>query len=226
MAWPTDDLSTTHLDSDGASPLLARPQLLAAINKIKAMLGFVPAKAGPLGESGINGAAAAGAVTSSGLTMGAGKLLGRATTGSGAPEEISVGAGLELAGGSLECTVAAPVSSVFGRTGAVTLGAGDVVGALGFTPTSIGHNHNEIYTGVDVGSINTIGFVVSATGDWMPTLGGVYSVRELYPSGAFAIGVPGNNLYYAIVGGTPISGSWRFIGAAGGGAHFLFQRIA
>lgn len=136
MAWPTDDLSTTHLDSDGASPLLARPQLLAAINKIKAMLGFVPAKAGPLGESGINGAAAAGAVTSSGLTMGAGKLLGRATTGSGAPEEISVGAGLELAGGSLECTVAAPVSSVFGRTGAVTLGAGDVVGALGFTPAS------------------------------------------------------------------------------------------
>lgn len=136
MAWPTDDLSTTHLDSDGASPLLARPQLLAAINKIKAMLGFVPAKAGPLGDSGITGAAAAGAISGSGLTMGAGKILGRTTAGSGAPEEISLGAGLELAGGSLACTVAAPVISVFGRTGAVTLGAGDVVGALGFAPAS------------------------------------------------------------------------------------------
>lgn len=221
MAWPTDDLSTTHLDSDGASPLLARPQLLAAINKIKAMLGFTPAKAGPLGESGISGAAAAGAISGSGLTMGAGKILGRTTAGSGAMEEISIGAGLALAGGSLACTVAAPVSSVFGRTGAVTLGAGDVVGALGFAPTSIGHNHNEIYTGVDVGSINTIGFVVSGTGDWMPTLGGVYGVNFLSQSGYFAIG----NWDCSLIGITPISGSWRFLGVVGG-TFRCFQRIA
>lgn len=55
MAWPTDDLVTDQMDSDGDSPLLARLQLLAAINKIKAILGFTPAAAGPIATSGITG---------------------------------------------------------------------------------------------------------------------------------------------------------------------------
>ncbi|CAB4161281.1 hypothetical protein UFOVP732_42 [uncultured Caudovirales phage] len=47
------------------------------------------------------GAAASGAVGSSGLTMNTARLLGRTTAGSGAVEEISVGTGLTLAGGTL-----------------------------------------------------------------------------------------------------------------------------
>src|SRR5690349_16850501 len=51
------------------------------------------------------GAAASGAVTSSGLTMATARLLGRTTASTGAVEEISVGAGLSLAAGSLTNTV-------------------------------------------------------------------------------------------------------------------------
>lgn len=50
------------------------------------------------------GLAAAGPVTSSGSTMSTGKLLGRSTSGSGAVEEISIGSGLTLSGGSLQAT--------------------------------------------------------------------------------------------------------------------------
>lgn len=42
MTWPTDDLTTVNLDSDADSPLLSRPELIAAINKIKAILANAP----------------------------------------------------------------------------------------------------------------------------------------------------------------------------------------
>ena len=46
----------------------------------------------------------AGAATSSGLTMATARLLGRTTASTGAIEEISVGTGLSLSGGSLTAT--------------------------------------------------------------------------------------------------------------------------
>lgn len=49
-------------------------------------------------------AAGSGAIGSSGLTMATARLLGRTTAASGAVEEISVGASLTLAGGSLSVT--------------------------------------------------------------------------------------------------------------------------
>ena len=48
--------------------------------------------------------AAIGAVTGSGLTMATGKLLGRSTASTGAIEEITVGSGLTLAGGTLSAS--------------------------------------------------------------------------------------------------------------------------
>jgi hypothetical protein len=45
-----------------------------------------------------------GAVTSSGLTMATARLLGRSTASTGAIEEISIGSGLSLSGGSLSAT--------------------------------------------------------------------------------------------------------------------------
>jgi len=47
---------------------------------------------------------AAGAITSSGLTMATARLLGRTTASTGAVEEITVGSGLSLSAGSLTAT--------------------------------------------------------------------------------------------------------------------------
>jgi len=43
-------------------------------------------------------------VTAIGAQMSTGKLLGRSTAGSGAIEEISIGSGLSLSGGTLSAT--------------------------------------------------------------------------------------------------------------------------
>lgn len=51
------------------------------------------------------GKANTGAIGSSGLTMATARLLGRSTAGSGAPEEITLGANLTLSGGILSASV-------------------------------------------------------------------------------------------------------------------------
>jgi hypothetical protein len=77
------------------------------------------------------GAAASGAVTSSGLTMATARMLGRTTASTGAVEEITVGSGLTLSGGSLTATGAGSgavtssgltmaTSRILGRTTAST----------------------------------------------------------------------------------------------------------
>lgn len=50
------------------------------------------------------GGVPAGAITSSGLTMATSRLLGRTTASTGAIEEIAIGSGLTLSGGSLSAT--------------------------------------------------------------------------------------------------------------------------
>jgi hypothetical protein len=50
------------------------------------------------------GVAASGAITGSGLTMATARLLGRTTASTGAVEEITVGSGLTLSGGTLTAT--------------------------------------------------------------------------------------------------------------------------
>ena len=59
------------------------------------------------------------------LLVGTGKLVGRTSVGTGAVEEITPGSGLTFAGGSLT----ANVTTVAGRTGAVTLSVTDITGA-------------------------------------------------------------------------------------------------
>ncbi len=54
---------------------------------------------------------AAGAITSSGLTMATARLLGRTTASTGAVEEITVGTGLTLSAGSLVATGSSGVSA-------------------------------------------------------------------------------------------------------------------
>lgn len=66
-----------------------------------------------------------GAATSSGLTMATSRLLGRTTASTGAIEEISVGSGLTLSGGTLDITAGTTVSADLGT--AVTTTSGTTV---------------------------------------------------------------------------------------------------
>ena len=109
----------------------------------------IPAGAtGPQGPTGATGAAgtngATGATGPSGPNW---PIQASGTTLTATPSSLNfTGAGLTATntGNAVTVTVPAPpVSSVFGRTGAVTLGSSDVIGALGFTPgvgsvTSVG----------------------------------------------------------------------------------------
>lgn len=77
------------------------------------------------------GAAASGAVGSSGITMSTARLLGRTTAATGAVEEITVGAGLSLSGGALVSAGTGTVTSVgltapaqFSVTGSPVTGSG------------------------------------------------------------------------------------------------------
>jgi hypothetical protein len=58
------------------------------------------------------GAAATGAIGSSGLTMTTGKILGRSTAGTGAVEEITLGTGLSFNGGTLNGTMGAAIQAL------------------------------------------------------------------------------------------------------------------
>lgn len=79
------------------------------------------------------GAAASGAITASGLTIATAKLAGRTTAGTGAPEEIAVGAGLSLTAGVLN-TVPASIS---------------LVAAFSFTSTT---QNSDLFSNVSVTS--------------------------------------------------------------------------
>lgn len=77
------------------------------------------------------GAAAVGAITSSGLTMATARLLGRTTASTGAVQEISIGTGLTLSAGSLSASV---TSTPGGSSTQVQYNnAGAFAGTAGFT---------------------------------------------------------------------------------------------
>lgn len=87
------------------------------------------------------------------------RILGRTTAAAGVVEEISVGTGLSMAAGVLSCTVTGGVTTFEGRSGAVTLQAGDL------TPS--GYTAGTIYTNVvwvdppSIGAITTYTKILS-----------------------------------------------------------------
>jgi hypothetical protein len=122
-----------------------------AITAAAARTALGAATAGPLAASGITGAAASGLVTASGLTQSTARMLGRTTAAPGAVEEISIGAGLTLAAGSLSASGKALVQIQTFQTGALASGSsvwpddntipqiseGDQFMSLAFTPTNV-----------------------------------------------------------------------------------------
>jgi hypothetical protein len=111
---------------------------------------------------------APGAITGTGITALSGNLLGRTTAGTGAVEEISVGAGLSLSAGALTSTVSggvtavgasSPLSSTGGATPNIShLGTGGV--AAGTYPTSAQQSGGYFLSSI---TLNATGHVTAVT---------------------------------------------------------------
>ncbi len=91
--------------------------------------------AGVVAVEGVN-LVKAGAATASGLTLATARLLGRTTAATGAVEEISIGARLALAAGSLDAVGLLSKSVTFTRDMTTATGTQAVTG-VGFQPTAI-----------------------------------------------------------------------------------------
>lgn len=141
---------------------------------------------------------APGAVTTSGLTMATARLLGRTTASTGAIEEITVGSGLSLSGGSLANSAPDQTVTLTAGTGISTSGTypsftitntapDQVVSLTGAGTTSITGTYpnftitsNDAYTGTvtsvsGTGSVNGITLSGTVTSSGSITLGGSLS---------------------------------------------------
>jgi hypothetical protein len=84
------------------------------------------------------------------VAMNSGRLIGRTTAGGGSPEEIGIGTGLALSGGSLSNS---GVTAFNSRAGAVSLSSGDVTSALGYSPANSSHAHSYADLSAIVGAV-------------------------------------------------------------------------
>lgn len=133
------------------------------------------------------GAAASGDIGSSGLTMATDRLLGRTTAGVGAPEQVSVGAGLSLAAGSLALdSVSAPppvrqtvlsgpvdtngLPSFGGSTGSTTVTASGTLipTAANGTANRTGSITNPSWTGLSTNGTMFLYLDIAANGTCTP----------------------------------------------------------
>lgn len=140
------------------------------------------ASAGVVAVEGVN-LVKAGAATSSGLTMATARLLGRTTASTGAIEEITVGSGLTLSGGSLSASGGGGSSDPFGWGFPMTADPG-YAAATGFT---IGNGVCRYMRVIGGGAITKVGmYVVASSGN--------ICVAHYSPSGSGRSAVPGTRV--------------------------------
>lgn len=126
---------------------------------------------------------APGLATASGLTMTTGRLLGRTTAATGAIEEISVGSGLTLVGGSLSAATGAGTVN----TGVATQLAYYPASTAAVSPTpafTIGASGNPSITAS--GTNQNVAITPSGTGEVMisNSAGGTARLLEIFGTGA------------------------------------------
>jgi hypothetical protein len=174
---------------------------------------------------GITDAAANGAITGSGLTLATARLVGRTTAGTGAPEEISIGANLTLSGGVLSATggggggdalVANPLSQFAATTSAQLAGVMSDetgTGALVFatSPTLV----------TPALGTPSSGTLTNCTGLPGAATTGAYTAAGLTLSTARLLGrsTAGTGAAEEITLGTNLSFTGTTLNAAGGGSY-------
>lgn len=128
------------------------------------------------------GAAASGAVGSSGITMSSARLLGRSTAGTGAIEEITIGANLTLSGGVLSATGG-------GGGGTATNLAGGAAGSVPYQSAV------DTTTFLAIGAANTVLTSSGTAPQWSTslTLAGTVSATKFIPVSGGT--VTGNGMY-------------------------------
>ncbi len=121
----------------------------------------------------LSGKASTGAVGSTGITMSQDRLLGRNSAGTGAVQEITIGAGLLLSGGTLSATgggggggvtsVGLSLPSIFNVTGSPVTGTGVLTGSLA------NQSANQVFAGPSSGGAAVPGFRALVSDD-IPSL--------------------------------------------------------
>jgi hypothetical protein len=155
-------------------------------------------------------AAASGAIGSSGLTMATARLLGRTTASTGAPEEIAVGSGLSLSGGTLTATGGGG-SSFAGYAvgnwiqpaiGAVAAGNANAINTIYLHPLIVNRSITVSELGARVTTASAGGFqlAVYASSSGLPT--GTPLGSTLAISGASATTVNGLVTPFNLTAGT------------------------
>jgi hypothetical protein len=174
---------------------------------------------------GITDAAANGAITGSGLTMATARLLGRTTAGTGAPEEISIGANLTLSGGVLSATggggggdalVANPLSQFAATTSAQL--AGVITNETGTGSLVFATSPTLVTPALGTPSSGTL---TNCTGLPGAATTGAYTAAGLTLSTARLLGrsTAGTGAAEEITLGTNLSFTGTTLNAAGGGSY-------
>lgn len=141
----------------------------------------------------------AGAIGSSGLTMATARILGRTTAGTGAPEEITVGSGLSLSGGTLSATGgggSGTVTSVgiSGSTG-LTVGGTNPITTSGTISLTLSANL-QAFSGIAIPG-NTTTFL-RGDGTWSNSLTGSLAITGNVQTGASGTFISGSGFFRAL----------------------------
>jgi hypothetical protein len=174
---------------------------------------------------GITDAAANGAITGSGLTLATARLVGRTTAGTGAPEEISIGANLTLSGGVLSATggggggdalVANPLSQFAATTSAQL--AGVITNETGTGSLVFATSPTLVTPALGTPSSGTL---TNCTGLPGSSVSGAYTAAGLTLSTARLLGrsTAGTGAAEEITLGTNLSFTGTTLNAAGGGSY-------
>lgn len=170
-------------------------------------------------------AAGSGAVGSSGLTMNTARMLGRTTASAGAIEEITIGSGLSLSGGTLTATSSGgTVTSVdaSGGTTGLTFSGGPITtsGTLTLSGTLAVANGG---TGGTTQSAGRAGLGATTVGENLFTLGNPSAIRFLRVNADNTVSALDAPNFRTAIGAGTGSGTVTSVDAAGGTTGLSFS---